>query len=349
MNKNKIIIDLLKPLLAIAASLLIGSLLILPTDTSPAAAYGALFEGAFGNFNNVCNMLARSTPLIFTGLAAAVAFKAGVFNIGVEGQLYVGALAAALTGICCQGLPRILLIPLCFLMAGAAGTAWAFVPAVLKGRLNINIIIVCIMMNSIGQLVTEYLATYPFKGELPFGATVKVGVNARLPRFIQTSELNIGILIAIALAVLLYIVIFKTSFGYECRAFGINPKFARYMGVDTGKKMLLVMAVSGFIAGFAGAEQVLGVNYRFISNFSPSYGFTGISVALLARHNPLGVVIAAVFMGILTQGAIQMEIMTTVSRDLISSVQAIMIILLAAEEFGLPLLKKMVYRKGALQ
>lgn len=345
-QKNQWVLNLAKPMLAVLTSLLIGVLLILPTSTSPMEAYGALFQGAFGSVNHICNTLARSTPLLFTGLAAAFAFKSGVFNIGIEGQLYVGGLAAALTGIYLGDLPAVILIPLCFLMSGLAGMIWAFVPAVLKSKMNINIIIVCIMMNSIAQLLTEYLVTYTFRGELSFGATRKVAEHARLPRFLETSELSIGFLFAISLAVILFFLIYKTKFGYECRAFGLNSKFANYIGMNTGRSMIVILLISGFISGFAGAEQVLGVNQRFISNFSPGYGFTGISVALLARHNPLVVIIAAIFMGALSQGAIQMEIMTTVSRDLISSVQAVMIIFLAAEEFGLPLLKKMLIREG---
>lgn len=337
---KKLILEILKPLLTIIIALFIGVLLILPTGTSPIEAYTVLFEGAFGSANNIYNTLARSTPLLFTGLAAAVAFKSGVFNIGIEGQLYMGAMAAALTGIYLGDMPAMILIPVCLLMAAFAGMLWAFIPGILKTKLDINIVIVCIMTNSIAQLFTDYLATYPFKGELPIGATLKVSENAMLPRLAGRSELNLGFIIAIIIAILLYVVIFKTRFGYEARAFGMNATFAKYIGINPTRKMIVMLFVSGMIAGLAGAEQVMGVSHRFISNFSPGYGFTGITVALLGRHNPLGVIIAALFFGALNQGAIQMEVMTSISRDLISSLQAIMIILLAAEYLVLPKFKK---------
>lgn len=338
LNKN-ILINVLKPIITIVISLFIGVLLMLPTGTSPLEAYRELFLGAFGSLSNIYNTLARSTPVLFTGLAAAIAFKAGVFNIGIEGQLYVGALAAALTGIYLGNIPAFILIPMCFLSAGVAGMIWAYIPGILNSKLKINIVIVCIMMNSIAQLSTEYLATFPFRGELPMGATFKINENAMLQRFTLQSEFNIGFIFAVLLAIILYIIVFKTKFGYEGRALGLNARFAKYIGVHIERKMLTMLFISGMIAGFAGAEQVMGVNHRFISNFSVGYGFTGITVALLAKHNPLSVIITAIFFGALSQGSIYMEIMTNVSKDLISSLQAIMIILLAAEHFILPKIK----------
>ena len=182
---KKLIGNILKPIMTILISLVIGALLIIPTGASPIEAYSVLFEGAFGSVNNFYNTLARSTPLIFTGLAAAFAFKAGVFNIGIEGQLYMGAMAAALTGIYLGGLPTIIVIPACLIAAMIAGMLWAALPGLLKTKLDINIVITCIMMNSIAQLFTDYLATYPFKGELPIGATHKISEAAMLPRMME--------------------------------------------------------------------------------------------------------------------------------------------------------------------
>ncbi|MEG0579974.1 MAG: ABC transporter permease, partial [Niameybacter sp.] len=210
---KKLLGNILKPIITIIIALFIGVLLILPTGTSPIEAYGALFKGAFGSVNSIYNTLARSTPLIFTGLAAAFAFKSGVFNIGIEGQLYMGAMAAALTGVYLGDLPAPILIPACLVAAMIAGMLWAAIPGILKTRLDINIIISCIMMNSIAQLFTDYLATYPFKGELPIGATAKIAEGAMLPRLGGRSELNLGFILAILIAILLYIVIFKTRFG----------------------------------------------------------------------------------------------------------------------------------------
>lgn len=335
-DKAKTILwQIARPIGTVVVALLIGVLLILPTGTSPLDAYGELWNGAFGSTVNLLNTLSRSTPFLFTGLAAAFAFKAGVFNIGIEGQLYMGAFFAAMMGIYGAALPKIILIPLCLAAAMVGGMLWAVVPGLLNTRYKINLVVISIMMNNIAQLFTAYLAGYPFKGELPIGATFKVGENAMLPRFHGRSELNLGFVIAVALAVLLFFVVFRTKFGYEMRALGLNRRFTRYMGVHLDRKTLAVLFISAAIAGLAGSEQVIGVNYRFLSDFSDGYGFTGITVALLGNLNPLGVIVGALLFGALNNGAIQMEVMTNISRDLISALQAVIILLLAAREFVL--------------
>ncbi len=321
----------LRPVLTILVAMLIGSLLILPTGTSPLEAYGVLFKGAFGSATAIFNTLTRATPLLFCGLSACIALKSGVFNIGLEGQLYLGGMASALVAYYCSPLPGFLLIPLAFLAAGLAGILWSVIPAFLKEKFGINLIITSIMMNNIAILFTTYLCSYVFKGDLPVPATPKIPEHAMLFKFSPRSDFNIGFLITLVIAVLLYILIYKTSFGYECRALGLSENFTSYIGVNVGKRALTVMFISAFIAGLGGAEQTMGVNNMFISNFSPGYGFTGITVVLLGGVNPIGVVIGAIFFGALTNGATQMEVMTNVSRDLINTIQAIIILLLAAD------------------
>jgi len=330
-NISNKVMAVLRPIITVLIAFIIGIFLILPTGTSPVDAYRILFYGAFGNMNNILNTLGRSTPLLFSGLAAAFAFKGGVFNIGSEGQMHLGAFAAALVGIYGAGLPAIILIPLCLIGASIAAGLWSIIPGVFKNKYGINIVITSIMMNNIASLFTTYLASYPFKGELPIAATHKVAESAMLMRFSPRSELNIGFVIGIIIAIILYLIIFKTRFGYETRALGLNQRFTSYMGVDINKKSLLILTISAVIAGIGGAEQTLGVNYRFLSGFSPGYGFTGITVALLGGLNPFGVIIGAIFFGALTQGSVQMEVLTNISRDLISALQAIIILLLAAE------------------
>ena len=332
MDLSKTFDIVLKPIITIIIALLIGVLLILPTGTSPVEAYSVLFRGAFGNVNNFYETLARGTPFLFTGLAAAFAFRGGVFNIGAEGQMYLGAMAAALVGVYGAGLPKFILLPLAVLAAGLAGGAWAYLPGYMKAKLNVNIVISTIMMNNLAVLFTSYLATYPFKGELPIGATRQVAPAARFLQFSSGSSLNTGFLLGLAAAFVLYFLLFKLSFGYEVRGMGINPDFSEYMGANVQIKTIQVLFISGLIAGLGGAEQVLGVSLRFISNFSPGYAFTGITVALLGRLHPLGVVIGSVFFGALTAGALKMEAFTNVSRDLLTSLQAVIILLLAAEQ-----------------
>lgn len=324
--------SLVKPILTIIIAMLIGALLIIPTGTSPMEAYGVLFKGAFGSPSAMLNTLERSTPLLFTGLGAAVAFRAGVFNIGLEGQLYMGAFAAALTGIYGASLPRVILIPACLLAAMLGGVLWAVVPGLMNTKYSVNLVVVTIMMNNIAKLFTNYLCTYPFKGELPTSATYKLGENALMTRFSQRSEFNTFFFVGIAAAVLLYIVVYKTRFGYELRALGLNRRFTKYNGVDVKKKVIAILFISAMLAGLGGAEQVMGANQRFIDAFSANYGMNGITVALLGGMNPLGAIIGAVFLGALNSGAVQMEVMTNVSRDLIGALQAIIIMLLAVQE-----------------
>lgn len=329
-----------RPLITIFIALIIGIALIIPTGTSPIEAYAQLWNGAFGSTNNILNSLERATPLLFTGLAATVAFKAGIFNIGIEGQLYIGAFLCAMVGIYLGDLPKIILIPLCILTSMIGGLIWSIIPGILNTKYKINLVIICIMMNNIAELLTEYLSSYPFKGELPVSATYKLSENAWMTSFSNKSSFNTFFFIGIILAIVLYIVIFKTKLGYEIRALGLNRRFAQYNGINVNKKILLILFLSAAIGGIAGAEQTMGANHRFFSDFSSNYGFTGITVALLGGLNPLGVIIGAIFFGALNNGAIQLEVMTNVSRDLISTLQAVIIMLLAVEYLGKFFIKK---------
>jgi simple sugar transport system permease protein len=331
-----------KPLFAIAVSLLIGALFILPTKISPIEAYIILFQGAFGSWDGIANSLAKATPLLLTGIASSYAFRAGVFNIGLEGQLYLGGIAAALAGVYLPAsLPPSVAISLCIISAMAVGMIWAFIPAILNIKLGVGIFITYIMFNSIAQLFTNYLATYPFKGELPMGATYRINANAMLPKLAgQINDLNLGFVIAVVLSILLYILLFKTKFGYESRATGLSKTFSDYIGIEATSKTIIIVLISGAIAGLAGAEQVLGVNARYINDFSPGFGYTGIVVALLARSNPIGCIASAIFFGALSYGAMQMEMMTGISRDLAYTLQAVMTVCIAAD-FGLGYLSKL--------
>jgi simple sugar transport system permease protein len=195
-------------------------------------------------------------------------------------------------------------------------------------------------MNSVAQLFCNYLSAYPFKGELPISATKMVGSNAFLPKLAgNMNDLNFGFIIAILLAIVIYVALFKTRFGYESRAAGISRIFSRYIGVNAARTTIVIVMMSGAIAGLAGAERILGVSHRYIADFSNGVGYTGIAVSLLAMHNPIGCVVAAIFFGALENGAIQMEVMTNISRDLVTSIEAIMIIFMAGS-YSFPRLKK---------
>ncbi len=322
---------MMRPLITIGIALLLGALMIIPTGVSPWTAYGALAAGAFGSWSAIATTLVRSTPLLFTGLAAALAFQAGIFNIGAEGQFYFGALAAALTAVYLPFLPGWLRLPLALLAAAVAGGLWSYPAAYLRSSLGVSEVLTTIMLNNIATLLTAYLATYPFKGDLDIGATYAVPAKAQLAPLGGAGALNVGFLLALAVAALTYVLLFRTAVGYEFRALGANDRFARYFGTPIGKRIFQGLFLSGAIAGLGGAEQVLGVHHRFISNFSPGYAFTGITVALLARLHPGWVVVTSIFFGALESGALRMEANTNVSRDLLTALQGIIILLLAAE------------------
>lgn len=322
----------LRPLATIAVALVIGMLFILPTGFSPLKAYGIIFKGAFGSSIGWLGTLAKATPLLFTGLAAAFASWGGCFNIGIEGQLYMGALAAALVGHFCGGLPGPILIPLCLLAAMAAAVLWALVPGLLNNKLEINIFIMFFIFNNIAVLLTDYLASNPLRGELVgVEATGRIAAQARFPRFSNYSDLNAGILIALVLVAVLWFVQYKTRFGYECSAIGRNATFGQYIGIHHAKRSMLVLTISAMVAGLCGAEQTMGVLGRFYPSFSSDYGFTGISIGMLANDNPIAVAIFAVFFGALTYGGQQLESNSAISSDLVRIIQAIVIMFISAD------------------
>lgn len=328
---GKLIAKAGRPVLTIFITLLLGALMIASAGENPLSVYGVLFAGAFGSQYALLNTLAKATPLIFTGLAAAIADLAGVFNIGIEGQLYFGALAAAVTGVYLGDLPVFILIPLCLIAAMLASVIWALIPGYLNYKLKINIFIMFFMMNNMAALITEFLANGPFKGELPEATTAKVSQNARLFRFSPFSDLNLGFIIAIIMVIVLWFVLKKTRTGYEWSAIGKNRTFSEYIGIHAGKKAMFVLMISAMLSGLAGAEQSIGQLGRFYANFSNDLGFTGISIGLLASNNPIGVLIFAVFFGALNNGSISMAANTGVPSDLIKVLQSLMILMVSAD------------------
>ena len=338
----------LKPVMTILIALTVGGVIIACSGYSPLNAYATLMKGAFGSMDGIMETLAKATPLIFTGLAAAVGYKAGVFNIGVEGQLYMGAFAAAVTGFYVGGFPAVVAIPACLVAAMAAAVLWALIPGILHIRMNINIFIMFFMLNNMAVLITEYLANGPFRGEIPAAVTSRIKPGAALYKFSVFSNLNIGFIAAILLVIVLYIVFYKTKFGYECDALGRNPVFARYIGIHDKKKTLLLLVISAMIAGLAGAEQSLGAMERFYAGFSNDLGFTGISIALLANNHPIGVFIFAIFFGALTNGGLVMSASTDVPSDLITILQAILIMLISGDFVIRQLALKKRERGGAV-
>jgi general nucleoside transport system permease protein len=293
---------LMSPALAVSAALLVSAVLVVASGASVVPAFEALVRGAFGSKFALLETLVVATPLMFTGLSVAIAFKARLYNIGAEGQLYAGALAAAAVATGKLGLPEGLFLPLA-LVAGFLGAGAVLVgPAMLKTRFQVDEVVTTLLLNFIILLVVSLIVLGPWKDPLFASASVPVLEGARLPRFTGT-RLGYGIVLAVAAALLLWIVIQRTGLGYRIQAIGSNRRAAEFHGISTTRTILAAALISGGLAGLAGACQLLGSTYRLSEGLAVGYGYAGIAVALLARLNPLGVVGAAVFFAAVKTGS----------------------------------------------
>ena len=316
------------PLGAIGLALLIGAILLALSGANPVGAYGALLQGAFGGVDEFGRTLEKSTPLIFSGLAVAFAFKAGLFNIGGQGQLLIGALVAGVIGFAVDGLPPILHLPLAFIGGALAGGLYGMIPGALKAYTGAHEVITTIMLNYIAINFTEYLADGPLKD---------AGVIARTPQILKSAELPdialipIGFLVAIVVAALTWWLLQRTTIGYEIRTVGQNPQAAQYAGMKVAKTILLTMFLSGLLAGMGGSVETLGVIGRFQPGFNSGLGFDGITIALLSRTNPFGVIAAALLVGALRAGSSQMQFSAGVSAEIIDVILALMLFFVSAD------------------
>ncbi len=351
----KILREIIWPVVAVLAAFIVGGVIVLLIGDNPFVAFYHMIGNSFGSLNDIGYTLFIATPLIFTGLAVAVAFRCGLLNIGAEGQLYVAAFATAWVGIKFGGvvvnifgkqedwswfsLPSILLILLSIITAITAGAAWGAIPGFLKARFGSHEVINTIMLNFIAIALVSYFTQYYYKipGD-PIMQTAEIGQGAHIPRISQYIPgmpdfvpLSIAFLIAILMCVLVYIFLWKTKWGYELRAVGENPSAAEYGGISPKKQIVIAMTISGGLAGMVAIGEVLGYRYRYYDGFSDGWGFLGIAVALLGRNHPLGIFIAAVFFAVLKRGEIFVDIETRfVSKDLVEVLQAIIIIFVAS-------------------
>ncbi|WP_125152002.1 ABC transporter permease [Clostridium rectalis] len=323
---------ILKPIITVLIAFIIGGIIIAISGKNPFYAYAALFKGAFAGNGGFYNTLFSATPLIYTGIATAIAFRANIFNMGVEGQLYLGAFTAAYIGFFVTGLPPILHVTLCIVAAAVVAGIFAAIPGLLKGYLNVDEMVVTIMLNYVATLFTGYLASYPFKAKgIGFSATEIIQKSAEIPRFSKLSQLNVSFIIALLVVAFAYVLFKRTTLGLEIKSIGENRNFAEANGMNTSFKILIITIISGMIGGMAGAGEVLGVHHRFIANFSPGYGWDGMTIALLGKNNPVGVLIAALFFGVLKSGGSTMELVAGVPRSLISILQGLIIFFLAID------------------
>ncbi len=323
MNK-KIVIN---TLLNIVMGLLAGALFLLITGKNPITTFYWMFYGALGQPRFVAEMLTRSTPLIFTGLALAIGFKAGVFNIGAEGQLLLGGLTAALVGAYWK-IPPFFHPAVALILGALVGAAAGWIPGWMKVKKGINEVVVTILMNYVAIYFTNFLVRGPFKyGYLP--RTKPIMDSAKLPVIIPGTRLHFGFVLAILVAFFFHYIFKKTVWGYEFKATGYNPFASRYGGVNTNFMIISSLMISGALAGAAGSVEILGLHHRFYGQFSPGYGFDGIMVALIGRNNPIGVIFAAILLAILRTGSGMVQLKAGVSKEIVWIIQALIILFVA--------------------
>lgn len=316
---------------ALVLSMLLGFILLAVCGYDPVESYRAIFVSSLGTVKGIALTLSQATPILFTGMSFAIAYRVRMINTGAEGQLHAGALAAALVGAYVTGLPAVVHVPLCILAAAVAGGAAATLVAFLKNRFGANEIILTLILNEIIILFTSYLVNGPLKAQgSGIGATEKIQDSAKLFRMIPQTQLTIALVIGVVLAVILQMVLNHTTFGYEIQITGYNLRAARTAGINAERTYLATFAIAGAVAGIGGAAMALGVNYRFMEGFSASYGFGGISVAALAAYSPLGVILSAFLIGVLKAGAITVNRTTNMPIEFVSVLQVLIIIFVAA-------------------
>lgn len=333
LQKNKTY--LLSLIISIIVALIIGGLLMVLTGYDPIEGYGAMVSQVFGNPRVFGNTLAKMITLCLTGLATAVGAKAGLFNVGGEGQLFLGGLAATLTGIYFQGASPFIAIPLAFLSAIIVGGFYAWIPAVLKVKLNVSEVITTIMLNS----VAIYLCTYLTNGTGPLvthdkgvlGGTDAVPAAFAFSKVIPRSNLSTAIIYSAIIAFFCWYIMEKTSVGLEMKVTGENQRFAFFSGLKKDKIMIWSMVASGAICGLVGMFEVYGYQGRFYDNISNDFYFDGMLVAMIMNYNPVGIIIMSFFFAVINIGASEMELAVGISSELSQIIFSIIIFLMAAE------------------
>lgn len=341
---------LLIPVLAVLTAVLIGSVLIVLAGLDPIKAYGGLLQGAFGSDAGLVQTLVKMAPLVLSGLAVTFAFKGGLFNIGAQGQLAIGALLSAWVGFGVPNLPPAVHILLGLLAGLVGGMLWGLVPGLLKAYTGAHEVISTIMLNYVAALLVGW-AVSPGQASRPAGPlaacpTLNVCSSSRTPYILDsaklpalytpalpnTNVLHIGVLLAIGVAILVSIVIYRTTFGFELRMVGLNPGAARYSGINVPRLTVLTLLIAGGLAGLSGAIQTQGVNYRFETNQNTTTGFDSIAVSLLAANDPIAVIPSAFLFGALDAGGTQMQTTSGVPNDLIEVLQALILMFVAANQ-----------------
>jgi simple sugar transport system permease protein len=326
-----------RPLIGILLGLLAGAGLIALSGVNPLVAYAAMLKGAFGSPYSIANLLVRSSPLLLAGVGVAIGIKAGLWNVGAEGYMYMGAIGAGAVGILPLPLPPLVHIPLAILAGAAAAGIWGLLPAYLRAYRGVNEVVTTIMMNYVAQYLTSWMVHDPQpmaeRGSF-FPMSRILAPTAKLPILMPGTSLHPGFIIGIAACVLFYLAIRFTPFGFRTRMLGANPEAARYAGVNVKRQILLVLVIGALMGGAAGACEVMGLKMRVYQDFVSGVGFEGVAVALLAAGNPLGVIASTLFFSAVKTGGAAMSVSTGVGGPMTVVIEALCVIFTIAVGYG---------------
>jgi simple sugar transport system permease protein len=322
----KIVLNVLMPIAGVLAALCVGAVMLLALKVNPLTAYAAMFNGAVGSRFGLTQTLVKATPLLLVGAGICIAFRASVINIGGEGQIIVGALMGAWVPLTFHTWPGWALIPATCIMGFLAGAAWGFIPGILKARLRVNEILSTIMMNAIALQLMNLLLQGPLMDPEGISRGTFLAQSAQLPqqawlaRLVPQTLLHSGAIIALVLAIVAYIFLWRTTMGYGIRAVGLNPNASRYSGINVPLYEAMSLTLAGGYAGLAGAIEVIGVQHRLMEGLTSGYGFTGIVAALLGGLHPIGLIPASVVFGGLLVGADKMQRAAQVPSSLVTAI-----------------------------
>ncbi|MAY61419.1 MAG: hypothetical protein CML29_04345 [Rhizobiales bacterium] len=319
------------PLGAIALTMALGFLLVASISDEPVLAYRELLFANFDSLSNFALFLNRATPLVLIAVGITFAFRAGVFNVGGEGQLFAGAIATTVFSIVFSGLPAIVLFPLAIAAGILGGALLGWIPGVLKVRLGVDEVVVTLMLNTIALLFTSYLVNQVIRDTTAYGAVSwMVPEKIWLPTIPGIPGATSGFIIAAVLSLASWVVLFRTKWGAEVRAAGTNLRYAEAVGIAAGGRVIWAMLIAGGFAGLAGALYVLGIGHRFEQNFSPEYGLVALTCALLARIHPAAALFTSLYYAMMLNGAAYMQISTEVPRSLVDLLTGLLVLLMTA-------------------
>jgi len=315
---------------AIGLALGVGAVLIAIAGVNPLQAYSVLFNEALLNYYGLGNTLTKAAPLLLTALGVLIALKAGQFNIGGEGQIYMGGLGSAIAGLYLPGLPLWLHVPLALACGFGLGALWGLIPGYLKAFRGVNEVITTLLLNYVAQYFVSYLVSGPMLApNAPSPFSPPLAPTAQLPIILPQTQAHAGIFVAIAMTLLGWIILTYTPFGYQIEAVGQNPTAARYAGMAVRRTVIAALAIAGGLAGLAGAGEVMGLRYRLFENFSPGYGFNAIAIAILSRGNFAGLTLIALFFGALRSGANVMQRSAGVPVTIVDAIQGLTVLFIA--------------------